>query len=374
MNERQRGGRDAGGAGDAWLHATVRAALPESTGSCPDASEVAAFAEGRLDPAERERFEQHVASCSRCLDLLGTLALVNDPGASAAEERGGERATWWRWLVPATVAATAAGLYLLVQPAPPATPTRTAEPPAQAVVADSRVGERAGQGPGGAATREAEPLEKFGATSVRPQAPPAAASEPSTPPPAKAAPARARAKGAEPARPVSAEAAAQVATPVERDLAGAEPGAVVPDEPRAVPHAEAAAPRAASIDNRALGATAAAHWLEVPVPGGTSRWRFGPGTAVSRSSDGGRTWEPGTTPAGVTAASCPARFTCWAVGRSGVVIVTSDGVTWRRVSFPDTSDLGDVSAEDGMVATVTTVSGLRYTTKDGGATWVAESR
>jgi photosystem II stability/assembly factor-like uncharacterized protein len=167
---------------------------------------------------------------------------------------------------------------------------------------------------------------------------------------------------------VSAEAGAQAA-PAERERGKAEP---VQAESRAVSQAAARpAPTRVAPENRALGAAAAAHWLEVSAPGGGSRWRFGPGAAVSRSADGGRTWEPGTTPAGVTAASCPAPSTCWAVGRAGVVIATSDGLTWRRIPFPDSSDLVDVAAESATVATVSAAAGTRYTTRDGGATWVA---
>lgn len=401
MSERQPGGRDPANAGDAWLRVAVRAALPESADLCPDVSEVAAFAEGRLDPAERERFEQHVASCTRCLDLLGTLAQADEPAVSAAGEPARGRGAWWRWLVPATVAATAAGLYLLVQPAPPAMPTGTAEPPAHTVVADSRLNERAEQAPGRAAMRDAQ---RPPATAAAPQPRPAPAAGPR--PPAAPAPAAsrptgtaaapARAKDAEPAArqeafapvpvvadqalevpskgvAVSAEAGARAATPAERERGKTEPGPVVQAESRAVPQAAArAAPtRDVAPEDRALGATAAAHWLEVSVPDGSSRWRFGPGAAVSRSADGGRTWEPGTTPAGVSAASCPAPSTCWAVGRAGVVIATSDGLTWRRIPFPDSADLVDVAAESATVATVSAAAGTRYTTRDGGATWVA---
>jgi hypothetical protein len=176
----------------------------------------------------------------------------------------------------------------------------------------------------------------------------------------------------------SAESRVQAAVAADRELATMEPkmepvpGAAA--DARTVPEAgvplpQATRPRSTAAEKRAFGATAAAHWLEVSAPGGTSRWRFGPGTAVSRSVDAGRTWEPGATPAGVTAASSPAPSICWAVGRAGVVIATSDGATWRRVPFIDTSDVVAVTAENASAATVTTAAGTRYTTRDGGKSW-----
>jgi photosystem II stability/assembly factor-like uncharacterized protein len=60
---------------------------------------------------------------------------------------------------------------------------------------------------------------------------------------------------------------------------------------------------------------------------------------------------------------------CWIVGRSGVVLLTTDGFTWRRVPFPLTGDLRAVSATDGQTASVTTADGRVLTTTDGGASW-----
>jgi hypothetical protein len=399
VSERQRGGRNPGSAGDEWLHAAVRATLSGPADGCPDASEVAAFAEGRLDAGERERFERHAASCQRCLDLLGTLAQVDEAFVPAAEVRAGASWSWWRWLVPATVAATAAGVYLLVQPAAPVSHVPVAEEPAPAVVADGRLPERSGQVVGGAVPRDEEkPSAATAPQPARPSGAPSAPGQavrgvqmpagrgletpvgrdfsPGQPPQAPepkakqdaAAPAVADQALAVPSKrvAVSAEtgAAAPVAVPAERELAVAEQALR--------PQAAGGQPSAAVA--RGKGLDSAAHWVEASAPGGTERWRFGPGTAVSRSLDGGRTWQPGTTPAAVTAASCPVPSTCWAVGRRGVVIATADGVTWRRIPFPDPSDLVTVAASDAIVATVTTASGTRYATTDGGATWTAAPR
>jgi hypothetical protein len=387
----------------------MRATLAGPGDDCPDASEVAAFVEGRLEGAERECFERHTASCQRCLRLLGTLARVDEKVVAAAEEPARARRAWWRWLVPATVAATAAGVYLLVQPPPPAehagaeapaysreapadsatrgtpayprkAPAATrpeaaatvAEPPAQAVVADRRLNERADQAVGGA-VRQGKGAPATAAAS-RPSPPEPAEGAPTVAtPPAAGAPSLARATGPERAAKreedvaALAESRAPAALPAEREQAKAEPVLGAPAETRVAPRAVAAQP--STPEPRGKGLASGAHWVEVSAPGGSDRWRFGPGTAVSRSVDGGRTWEPGATPAGVTAASSPAPSICWAVGRAGAVIATSDGVTWRRVPFIDTSDGVAVTAENASAATVTTAAGARYTTRDGGKSW-----
>ena len=386
MNERQRGGRDPGRPGDAWLHAAVRASVSASADGCPDASELAAFAEGRLDRVESERFERHAARCQRCLDVLSALARTDEGVVAAAEQPARGRRAWWRWLVPATVAATAAGVYLLVQPPPPAgnagadaaaeAPAYEREAPADTRAEDTLADAGAENRPADAGPKNAR-SGTLGGRGFSPGTPAAPAPQRDAVADAPLPMAAKRAKEA-PSKGVaaSAESRVQAAPAVDRELAKMEP---VPEAPAEAPVlAEARAPlpqatrpRSTAAENLALGATAAAHWLEASAPDGTSRWRFGPGAAVSRSVDGGRTWEPGTTPAGVTAASCPAPTTCWAVGRAGVVLVTADGISWRRAPFADASDLVAVAAESATVATVTTATGARYTTGDGGHTWVA---
>jgi photosystem II stability/assembly factor-like uncharacterized protein len=57
------------------------------------------------------------------------------------------------------------------------------------------------------------------------------------------------------------------------------------------------------------------------------------------------------------------------VGKAGAVLLTTDGVTWRRVAFPEMADLSAVRATDARSATVSTVDGRMFTTTDGGETW-----
>jgi photosystem II stability/assembly factor-like uncharacterized protein len=64
---------------------------------------------------------------------------------------------------------------------------------------------------------------------------------------------------------------------------------------------------------------------------------------------------------------------CWIVGRSGLVLLSTDGETWRRLDFPDaTVDLVSVTARDGAAATVTAANGRIYRTTDAGRTWTLQ--
>ncbi len=103
------------------------------------------------------------------------------------------------------------------------------------------------------------------------------------------------------------------------------------------------------------------------------RWRIIAGTRVERSIDAGVTWtalpiEPAlTTP--LEAGVATSQSNCWLVGREGVVLVTSDGRTFRRVSLPESVQLVSVIATDALRATVTAVDGRMFSTIDGGLTW-----
>ena len=74
-----------------------------------------------------------------------------------------------------------------------------------------------------------------------------------------------------------------------------------------------------------------------------------------------------TTP--LTAGTSPAPNVCWIVGRLGVVLLTTDGRTWRGITFPVITDLSSVTATDARNATVVTADDRRFTTTDGGMTW-----
>jgi photosystem II stability/assembly factor-like uncharacterized protein len=118
--------------------------------------------------------------------------------------------------------------------------------------------------------------------------------------------------------------------------------------------------------NEVAGRFAAAH-----VTGAKVVWRFGPAGSIERSADSGATWErqvSGAT-ADLLAGSAPSAAVCWAVGRGGVVLRTTDGSTWVQLGSPTADDLFAIVAVDANRATVTTANGKRYATTDAGRTW-----
>jgi hypothetical protein len=99
-------------------------------------------------------------------------------------------------------------------------------------------------------------------------------------------------------------------------------------------------------------------------------WRLS-GATVERSDDGGQTWQPqrSSSSADLLDASAPSAEVCWAAGRDGTVMRTTDGENWESVTKPSAEDLVRVTAWNATSATVRSASGRRFSTVDGGVTW-----
>jgi hypothetical protein len=166
------------------------------------------------------------------------------------------------------------------------------------------------------------------------------------------------------------------------------------------------------------------------APGGTVTWRIGARGSIERSTDRGQTWEKQISGVfgDLTAGLAISNDVAWIVGRAGIILRTSDGVHWQRVSLPpaivtimtaaspaatssatDSAatvgpsaksdnavssgpapsgtappsaasaqssraplDLAAVTATDALHATVVSGAGRRFTTSDGGQTWVSQ--
>jgi hypothetical protein len=110
--------------------------------------------------------------------------------------------------------------------------------------------------------------------------------------------------------------------------------------------------------------------LDILSPDPMVRWRIA-GSTVQRSTDSGVRWElqPTGTTAELTAGSALSASTIWIVGRDGVVLLSTDGRTWRRVPFPEITDLSVVRARDARSVSVKTADGRSFSTTDAGATW-----
>jgi hypothetical protein len=129
--------------------------------------------------------------------------------------------------------------------------------------------------------------------------------------------------------------------------------------------------------------------FDVASPDTLVRWRVSAGRIVQHSRDGGINWvnqhritdqesrryldalsrsNAEESPI-LTAGIAPSTTVVWLVGRSGFVLLATDGKTWHRVKFPETVDLIGVSATDARTATVTSADGRTFSTANGGASW-----
>jgi photosynthesis system II assembly factor YCF48-like protein len=407
---------------------------------CPDAETLAAFYERALAPAETAHWRAHFAGCSRCQQTLASMA-ASDPNPLAAEEvaRLGElvaaasapraaaprsrRLNWTRFLDPRTLAPLAAAavfavaLWMSVHApfvAPPGMEFASEPSAPEPLVAENQP---APPSPTAPARRLAE--------GSAPQAEMHHASNAATPnsaaPPMPAEVAGAAAPTAPIGVPgavtesVSPTAAAPITQSQQDDeisqsKTASEGAAGSPDSASAPSAAEGEAggtsggaaanpaleiPRSAneSVVVRARGAMLAPAPLAkivraqaVSSNGPTAAdktksqvaWQFGAGGRIARSTDGGATWTPQSSPvqSELLAGSAPTETVCWLVGRNGAIVRTVDGATWRQVPSPPQAEQNGrppdwtfVEARDALSAVIATQDGLRYATDDGGATW-----
>ena len=401
---------------DRLLRAVLNPASQPSAGTCPDPGVLAAFVEGSLTANEQGALDAHIVECSRCQETLAVLS--RDLPAQEAQPVGQPDTGWFtwvtrprlRWLVPISAAATVAVVFFATRPliapegeVPGAEVARMAQAPAPPAVAPESEAD----------SLRARPAETTAqnelAASGRQQAARSPAMEPSAPTGAPRTladvqePAAERARDKRAAEPAAEMMAARVASEEKRAQATA-PAAVPPAPAPPAAKAGAAPPppaggqaavapvqedavrkEAAGKDRMAgvagapvaggppakLVRSVAAGVVTVREPGGTVLWRLGAGGLVTRSSDGGASWQPqasGVT-ADLLAGSALSPDVCWVVGAFGTVLLTTDGRQWQRRPFPEQVDLVAVMARDARSATVTTRDGRRLETLDAGATW-----
>lgn len=334
---------------DHGLERAIEAGLRDQSrlDPCPPMDVVAAYCEQRLASEELSRWEAHFAGCRRCQELLAAMARVEPAVAPADAPAWWSRAFDWRWLVPATAAATAFTIWIALRPG-----TTPADAPALTVI-----------------ERRESPV------------PPTV---PSRPDPSSAVQApekseeqfakKAEAKPAESAqamRDAADRLAKKEALPVAAEAAGAVAGTPRPSAPAAAP-----VPQVTALANRAEAVTADTAMrrqagVEVVAPGAQVHWRAGPGGQIERSQDSGATWEAQNagTSQELLAGSAPSDSVCWIVGRSGTIVRTTDGRAWSRLESPVSADIVSVAATSAANATIATADGQRFLTRDGGKTW-----
>lgn len=313
-------------------------ALPDRDDSCLDADSLGALMDGALSAAERAAAERHAAACGRCRAVLAAMARTEPVADRAFSWR--RRSLTSRWLIPAGgLAAAAVALWIAAAPREqairpdiaPATESRSAavEPSLTDQTLDRNNAAAPPGSPGAAAIDAIGPAARKAL------------------PPASGSPARVPGPTLRPNPPPAA---------ADEMAARAAPAAVQESVTATAPSLARAA-----MD---IGVT-------VVSPNPATRWRTGAPGVVEQSADGGATWQarPVPSPEVLTAGSSPSPDVCWLVGLNGAVLVLSGPEGWRRVTFPDASNLVAVEAADRNSATVRTSEGQRFSTVDGGKTW-----
>ena len=112
----------------------------------------------------------------------------------------------------------------------------------------------------------------------------------------------------------------------------------------------------------------------IATPDSSIVWRILKGRDIQRSQDSGTTWTTQTTVPDVQLSSgaCPTTTVCWVVGSGGSVLRTTDGQSWQRIPFIETTDLVVVTASNPDTVVVTAKDGRRFSTRDAGKSWALE--
>lgn len=313
-------------------HVLSDGASSQKQSTCPDAETIAAWQEGTLGTAAASAMERHVADCPRCRALMA--AFIQTAPATTVVE------SMWRrwhlgWAVPLATAATAAALWIAV-PRNTSLPDQFAESRTVSVDAVAPAAPAATPPPAApSALTQTQSLQTERALVRREKIEPASAGE-------------AAAKRVEDQRAALAALAARLEAEKRRD-------------------ANNAAPRVATAALREVALP------DIVAPGSTARWRIVGGQRIERASGSTAEWVPTTIDASdlLTAGAAPSATVCWIVGRRGAVYVTTDGLRFMRVPFPEMSDLVAVTATDERTATVSSADGRSWTTTDQGRMWSA---
>lgn len=364
---------------DRLLRDALRLTAPATPSNvCIDAEALAAWADGTMRGAARAALETHAADCARCQALMAAMARSAPPPIEPGRWRA--RLPWLMSLAAAT------GAIVIVVAL---TVTDRRGPPPQAAL------------PGSAAAVVSRAEERSASPAAAPSKPVPSAAAAVSGATGSAIPDSRRDRAAENTAAVQPHRGPVGGLPEStselraKDAAAA--AAAVPVSPPAPPFAAptAAAPKelAAPAPAAAVGETVSAEAARsdrvssraaapqmmkaatpapriIESPARDSQWRIVDG-AVEHTVDGGATWQAQAlgVDVPVRAGVAPAARVCWLAGSRGVILLTTDGASWRRIGFPESVDLVAVEATDDAHATVTTATGRRFSTDDGGRTW-----
>lgn len=391
-------GREPDPAFDRLVARGLARELDASGNACPDADLLAAWFDHTLSALESERIEAHAAGCECCQQILASLAR-SEPSVIRAAPLPAPARAWhwhWRWAVPLATAIliVIVGTRTLRAPGPSLRPSGSGEAssqPARAEAPPTDTGAASTQPTRATATSQPAQIAMNQATppaaeaGARPRiAKPGSGLRPASP--GEASPLLAKAEPAPSIAPTAGAALpamtpeSRMAEQVQRQADAASdkmlkaaapmpPPLPPPPAPRAdekvAVTGRAPAPAFGSLNTRQASVTTSR------LSGSVVSWRFGPDGAIAKSSDRGETWvrqSSGVTTA-LADASAPSDAVCWIVGSAGVVLRTTDGVTWQRLRSPTDASLVAVHAWNEFAATVTASDRSDYETTDGGKTW-----
>ena len=309
-------------------------------GSCLDAETLAAWIDGSLAGGQLTAAHEHLADCVGCQATLAAFARTTSP--EVIPEPWWRRGLSARWLVPVAATATVVAVWVAVPR------DEYIRQPEQTTPLVGQVATPQTKSTGEPAARaDRQPPAGAGADARSPEQP---------------GPAFQRGAAAEKTAPAEKNEE-------RRDNASLAAGNAAPAPQPAAPDPTFA--ERARLGGRLGSVIVAPPWIEIVSPDAPIRWRIGPVGVAEYSEDAGATWE--ATPTGVgtdlMAGASPSGTMCWVVGRSGTVLLTTDGRQWQRLMFPVAVDLAVDQATDARTATVTATDGWRFTTVDGGTTW-----
>jgi hypothetical protein len=350
---------------DAILARAMRSSGAPQRPDCPDPQALAAWFDKSMGAGATARVESHIEECPRCQGLVAAMARAETAAAPETANRPGWRMLFeMRFLAPVV-----AGVFAIVT---------------LATVFHRRFGRyqnaeqvAALQAPRAAAKAAAETqmLAKNEA------APPRLLTElQSETMPAPRAPARERTQvpaiGAPAAVPHRFAAGASGSAP-PAGAAGAAGVAGAPAASMAAPSPLHAFQSGAQLKGQAaevVAAPATQSPVAVKSPDGTATWHVGPSGFISIVAIEGGHFLVERQDSGVKAdllgGSAVSAKICWAVGRGGTILRTTDGgYHWISVDSPTHADLAAVTARSADSATIRTALGQKFSTTDAGKTW-----
>lgn len=358
-----------------------------SSSACVDAETLAAWSDRTLPPAASAAVEAHLADCARCQAMLAAFVASEPTVAVSATVPFWQR--WQvRWLAPLAVGTAAVLLWAVVPrntlPPPAGTMARVETPEATipATPPSPPVSTRASEQPAPAASPERYRMPAASPASTSDRA--TAESAASTPSDRTAELSSGQVAAAAPQPDTRASAEAAAASPATELGSARRPTGnvaitVAPAQPRPAPAglAAKASPTTTIVieieparTSLAQGGASVARAADAVRPAAVPRWRIVASSMVERSLGDGP-WEQVAIEGSVTLTGgiALAPSTCWLIGRSGVVLRSTDGVRFERRPFPEPADLSSIRATDDRRAEVTTTDGRVFSTQDAGATW-----